>query len=115
MLQEEAGIGLNCGLLISPALEVTDLLGGDYGVVQWVDMLPTMAAGASLHGRSRAFPAGTALADVLAGAEEFASADYAAFLIRGASLSVAERERTLGRLADLVGLPVELVTRAEGR
>jgi len=115
MLQEETGIGLNGAILISPALELTDLSSNDYGVVQWVDLLPTMAAGAAFHGRSRAFPNGTGLAEVLAGAEEFASNDYAAFLIRGASLGVPERERTLSRLADLVGLPVELVTRAEGR
>jgi carboxypeptidase C (cathepsin A) len=115
MLQEETGIGLNGAILISPALELTDLSSNDYGVVQWVDLLPTMAAGAAFHGRSRAFPSGTPLAEVLAGAEEFASSDYAAFLIRGASLGAPERERTLSRLADLVGLPVELVTRAEGR
>ena len=115
MLQEETGIGLNGAILISPALELTDLNGDDYGVVQWVDLLPTMAAGASFHGRSRAFASGTPLADVFAGAEEFASGDYATFLIRGASLGAPERERTLGRLADLLGLPPELVTRAEGR
>ena len=115
MLQEEAGIGLNGAILISPALELSGLVTDDYGVVQWVDLLPTMAAGAAFHGRARAFPAGTALADVLAGAEEFASGDYASFLIRGASLGAPERERTLARLADFLGLPPELVTRAEGR
>ena len=115
VLQETAGIGLNGAILISPALELTDLNGDDYGVVQWVDLLPTMAAGAAFHGRSRAFAAGTPLADVFAGAEEFASGDYATFLIRGASLGAPERERTLGRLADLLGLSPELVTRAEGR
>ncbi len=115
MLQEETGIGLNGAILISPALELTGLAGNDYGVVQWVDLLPTMAAGAAFHGRSRAFTAETPLTDVLAGAEEFASGDYATFLIRGASLGVQERERTLARLADLIGLPLELVTRAEGR
>src|SRR5205823_13549864 len=46
MLQEDAGIGLNGAILISPALELTGLNGDDYGVVQWVDLLPTMAAGA---------------------------------------------------------------------
>ena len=115
MLQEETGIGLNGAILISPALELTLLNGDDYGVVQWVDLLPTMAAGAAFHGRSRAFPTGTPLAQVFAGAEEFASGDYATFLIRGASLGVTARERTLGRLADLVGLPLDFVTRAEGR
>jgi carboxypeptidase C (cathepsin A) len=115
MLQEETGIGLNGAILISPALELTGLAGDDYAVVQWVDLLPTMAAGAAFHGRSRAFARGTSLADVTAGAEEFASGEYAIFLIRGASLGATARERTLGRLADLVGLPLELVTRAEGR
>ncbi len=115
MLQEETGIGLNGAILISPALELTDFAASDYNVTGWVDLLPTMAAGAAFHGRSRAFPAGAPLDEVLAGAEEFASGDYAAFLIRGASLGVPERERVLARLADLVGLPPELVTRAEGR
>jgi carboxypeptidase C (cathepsin A) len=115
MLQEETGIGLNGAILISPALELTDFAASDYGVTSWVDLLPTMAAGAAFHGRSRAFPAGTPLDQVLAGAEEFAGGDYATFLIRGASLGVPERERTLSRLADLVGLPLDLVTRAEGR
>ena len=115
MLQEETGIGLNGAILISPALELTALAPDDYGVMTWVDLLPTMAGGAAFHGRSRAFPAGTSLADVRAGAEEFASGDYATFLIRGASLAAAERERTLSRLADFLGLPLELVARAEGR
>ena len=115
MLQEETGIGLNGAILISPAMELTALASDDYSVVQWVDLLPTMAGGAAFHGRSRAFPAGAKLADVLAGAEEFASDDYASFLIRGASLGTPERERTLSRLADFLGLPVDFVTRAEGR
>jgi carboxypeptidase C (cathepsin A) len=115
MLQEETGIGLNGAILISPAMELTGLNGDDYGVVQWVDLLPTMAAGAAFHGRSRAFPAGTPLDQVFAGAEEFASSEYATFLIRGASLGMPARDRTLARLADLLGLPVELVTLAEGR
>src|SRR5207247_1884173 len=40
---------------------------------------------------------------------------FAKFLIRGASLDAAERERILERLADFLGLPVDFVTRAEGR
>jgi len=115
MLQEDTGIGLNGAILISPALELTGLAPSDYSVTTWVDLLPTMAGGAAFHGRSRAFPAGTPLDEVRAGAEEFASGDYATFLIRGAYLGTPERERTLARLADFLGLPPELVTRAEGR
>jgi carboxypeptidase C (cathepsin A) len=115
MLQEETGIGLNGAILISPALELSDLEMNDYSVVQWVDVLPTMAGAAAFHGRGRALPEGAPQAEVLAAAEEFAAGDYSKFLIRGASLDAEERERILSRLADFIGLPVDLVTRAEGR
>ena len=84
-------------------------------MLRWVDLLPTMAGAAAHHGRSRAFDADTPLDDVRREAEAFATSDYTAFLTRGASMPAAERERVLSRLADLIGLPVELVTRAEGR
>jgi carboxypeptidase C (cathepsin A) len=115
MLQETAGIGLNGAILISPALEISSLASSDYDVLGWVDLLPTMAAAATHHGRSRAFAAGTALDDVLHEAELFATGDYTAFLTRGASMPPDERDRILSRLADLVGLPADMVTRAEGR
>jgi carboxypeptidase C (cathepsin A) len=115
MLQEDAGIGLNGAVLISPALELGGLDLNDYGVVQWVDVLPTMAGAAAHHGRGRALPATASLDEVRAAAEEFAAGDYAKFLVLGASLDAAERARILSRLADFLGLPVEFVTRAEGR
>jgi len=115
MLQETAGIGLNGAILISPALEISTLASSDYDVLAWVDLLPTMAAAAAHHGRSRAFDSNAALEDVLRAAETFATGDYASFLTRGASMPADERDRVLNRLADLVGLPTELVSRAEGR
>jgi len=114
-LQESAGIGLNGAILISPALEITTLSPTDYDVLGWIDTLPTMAAAAAHHGRSRAFPAGAALEQVLGEAETFATGDYAAFLARGASMPAAEREHILTRMADLLGLPLDLVVRGEGR
>src|SRR5690242_6060126 len=72
MLQEDAGIGLNGAILISPALEIATLVPNDYDVLSWVDLLPTMAAAAAHHGRSRAFDAATPLEDVLREAETFA-------------------------------------------
>jgi carboxypeptidase C (cathepsin A) len=115
MLQETAGIGLSGAVLISPALEISALTPTDYDVLGWVDLLPTMALTAVHHERSRAFATGTAAEAVLAEAESFATGDYAMLLARGASMPAAERERILGRLADLIGLPAELVARAEGR
>ncbi len=115
MLQETTGIGLSGAMLISPALELSSLSPTDYDVVGWVDLLPTMAASAVHHGRSRAFAPGTAPEAALADAESFATGDYAVLLTRGASMPAGERDRILGRLADLIGLPADLVTRAEGR
>jgi carboxypeptidase C (cathepsin A) len=115
MLQEDVGIALNGAVLISPALELSELVPTDYDVLAWIDLLPTMAITAVHHGRSRAFPAGTAPQGVLRESEAFATGDYAALLTRGASMPAADRDRILGRLADLLGLPAELVARAEGR
>ena len=115
MLQETAGIGLNGAILISPALEITPLNPTDYDVLGWIDRVPTMAAAAFHHGRSRAFRKGTSLDKVFRDAEEFATGDYTAFLTRGASMPAKERARILSRLAEIVGLPEELVVRGEGR
>jgi carboxypeptidase C (cathepsin A) len=115
MLQESSGIGLSGAILISPALELTSLMPSDYDVLGWVDLLPTMALSAVHHARSRAFAGGTPAAEVLREAESFATGEYAALLTRGASMEPGERRRVLARLAELIGLPVELVSRAEGR
>jgi len=119
MLQEEAGIGLNGAILISPALEPSYLSmvfgWGDYEIEPWIDMLPGFAATAVHHGRSRAFAQGTPIEQFLPEVEKFAVGDYASFLASGAAMPVEERERVLTRFADLIGLDVELVTRAEGR
>ena len=115
MLQETTGVGLSGAVLISPALEFGPLAPTDYDVLGWVDLLPTMALAAVHHGRSRAFAAGTSPEDVRQEAETFASGEYAGLLTRGASMPADERGRILGRLADLIGLSADLVTRAEGR
>ena len=115
VLQEGSGIGLNGAILISPALEITTLNPTDYDVLGWIDTLPTMAAAAAHHGRSRAFTTAASPDEVRSEAEAFATGDYPTFLTRGASMPAEERERILTRLADLLGLPLELVVRAEGR
>src|SRR4249919_140543 len=115
MLQESAGIGLNGAVLISPALEISGLDPTDYDVLGWIDRVPTMAAAALHHRRSRAFRKGTALERALREAEGFATGDFATFLTRGASMPAKERDRILSRLADIIGLPLDVVSRAEGR
>jgi carboxypeptidase C (cathepsin A) len=115
LLPESYGIGLNGAVLISPALEFAPLNPSDYDALPWIDKLPTMAAAAVFHGRSREFEPDTPLNVVLEAAERFATSGYVAFLTRGAGLGEEERNAIIGRLADLLGLPADLVTRAEGR
>ncbi len=115
LLQENTGIALSGAVLISPALELAALIGTDYDVLGWVDLVPTMALAAAHHGRSRAFKAGTPIDEIAMEAEEFATGDFTLMLIRGASMREAERERILERLADMIGLPATTVMRAGGR
>ena len=115
LLQEDAGVGLNGAILISPALEIAGLMPDDYDVLGWVDRIPTMALAALHHGRSRAFAAGTTTDEVLAATEAFATGDYASFLVRGSAMPAAERDPILARLADIVGLPLDVVVRGDGR
>ena len=115
LLPESYGIGLSGAVLISPALEFAPLNPSDYDALPWIDKLPTMAAAAVFHGKSREFEQGTPLDEVLEATERFATTGYVAFLTRGAGLGEEERGAIVGRLADLLGLPVDLVQRAEGR
>jgi carboxypeptidase C (cathepsin A) len=115
MLQEDTGIGLNGAVLISPALEISTLAPTDYDVLSWVDVVPTMAGAAVHHGKSRAFAAGTPLEEVWREAERFATGDYTEFLTQGAAMAPDRREQVLNRLADLLGLSPDIVTRADGR
>jgi carboxypeptidase C (cathepsin A) len=118
-LLQETGVTLNGSILISPALEPAHLSTffgwGDYDIVPWIDVFPTMAAAAAHHGRSRAFEPGTPVEDVQRAAEEFATGAYATFLARGSSMPAAEREGVIARYADLTGLDPAFVSRAEGR
>ncbi|MGA8047763.1 MAG: hypothetical protein WCA30_16000 [Dermatophilaceae bacterium] len=115
MLPEKYGVGLNGVVIISPALEFSLLVPGDYDIAAWVDLLPTMAGAAHHHGLGRALPAEASLEEVLAAAEGFATGDYVAFLTQGASMPADRRQEVLRRVADLTGLDGELVERAEGR
>jgi carboxypeptidase C (cathepsin A) len=115
LLPEKYGVGLNGVVIISPALEFSLLVPGDYDIAAWVDLLPTMAGAAHHHGLGRALPADAELDEVLAEAVEFATGDYVAFLTKGASMPADRRRDVLRRFADLVGLAPELVERAEGR
>jgi carboxypeptidase C (cathepsin A) len=114
-LANERGIGLNGTVLISPALEFALLDPSDYDVLPWVDLVPTMALAAHHHGRSRAFATDATPGAVRQAAEDFATGPYATALIRGATMTLAERAEVVTRMADLIGLPEEVVDQHECR
>lgn len=111
-LQQEFGVGLCGAILISPVMEF-DLLGGtDYTLTGWATALPSMAATAAHHGR-----VGPPEAPEIWGAraETFARQTLIPFLALGETASGEDRQRVYQGLADLTGLPLEVVQRHRGR
>ena len=111
LVQERHGIGLNGAILISPAIEFASILGSDYDLMHWVELLPTMA-GAAFHHRRGAGENPQAARRL---AEEFAQGDYLQLLAQGAAMPEAQRRGIVGRMARLIGLDEALIDRAGGR
>lgn len=114
-LPKDEGVGLAGAILISPALEITPLTFTDYATDPYVDTVPTMAAGASHHGRCRAPEAAEGIEALTAAAVRFSTTDYALFLVQGAAMPADERAAVLTRLGDLVGLAPDVVEHLHGR
>lgn len=107
LLQEEFGVGLSGALLISPALEFSLLEGTDYNLTYWASLIPTYAAVASHHGKAKA--------DSIQGAEVFSHQVLLPFLAKGNANTVTETAEFYQSLADLIGLPLDLISKHQGR
>jgi len=115
LLQESYGIGLNGAVLVSPALEFQSLDPSDYDLLSWLDTFPSMVATAAFHGRSRHFAADTPRESVISEAVQFATNDLVRLLIQGTAMPEAERQSVLESMADMLGLPTDLISTAQGR
>lgn len=111
----ERGIGLTAAVMISPALDFLALVGSDYDALSWMNVVPTMAAAARLHGKSRGRFASMPMDDVRGAAESFADRELASLLLRGDRMPQQERDRTIKSMAELIGLREEIVARHGGR
>jgi carboxypeptidase C (cathepsin A) len=111
-LQQDFGIGLNAAILISPGIELGSILGSDYSIDHWVEMLPGFAAAAHVQGVAGR---GASLTEHLAAAEEFALGDWVNLLAQGDRMPEARRRDICARASELIGLPVELIHEARGR
>ena len=111
----ERGIGLSGAIMVSPAVDFLSLVGADYDIVPWTNVVPTMALVARHHRRTRGKFAGLAAEKLRSVCEDFAQEELALMLLRGERVSAAARSRTYRTLAEMTGLSEELVARCGGR
>ena len=114
-LQEGFGVGLNGVIIISPALEFLLLDPSDYDLQGWMDLFPTMAAAAAVHGRSGRFKAAKPVGDVVKAAEEFAATKLYRLLSQGDALGLKEREGIISEMSSFIGIPEDYLKDAGGR
>jgi carboxypeptidase C (cathepsin A) len=97
-------------ILLSPGIDLTDIMRGDLGYAAY---LPVMAVAAVEHG---VVPArGRTIKQVYDDAQAFVASDYVAALHQGSALPAADRDRMAQRLSALIGLPAELIAKANLR
>jgi carboxypeptidase C (cathepsin A) len=115
-LQQEFGVGLSGAILISPALEFSLLDGGsDYNLTAWGMTIPSFAAAAAHHGLAQWTGATGDMAAQLSAAEQFARQRLIPALVQGDALPPSDRQALYQQLANLIGLPAELVEKHRGR
>lgn len=105
-------VAMNGLILISQALDYTGSTPVHDNLIAYVTYLPTMAATAHYHGKAGV---GKTLAAFVQEAREFAINDYSPALLRGNSLTEAEKDRLADRLAYFIGLDKAYILRANLR
>ena len=111
-LQERHGMYLNGLMLISAVLDFTTIDFNLNNDLPYILFVPAYAAAAWYHGKLKS--KGT-LKSLLKEAEEFAIGDYAAALLKGASLTPQERGDIVEKLARYTGISKEFIERTDLR
>lgn len=104
-LQKTGGVSPSGLVLISPALEFALLSADDYDPLPWVLGLPSYAA---VNLESKGVTSREALAGALHEAERYALSDYLVALASGAAKG---SDAASNKVAELTGLPAEIVRR----
>jgi carboxypeptidase C (cathepsin A) len=110
-LQDKYGLYCNGIMLISSVLNMGTIRPHTDNDLPTTLFLPTFAAIAHYHGKHGR----KSLRTVLREAEDFASRDYPWVLSRGNRLTDAERAECAERLAELTGLSIDYILRADLR
>jgi carboxypeptidase C (cathepsin A) len=105
-----AGVALAGLIFVSCAMDLQSLVFAPRNDLPYALFLPAFANVAQYHGRLRG-PLGRSPEAARAAAEAFVDDDYLAALHAGARLSDASARRVARRLAELTGLPRELIER----
>ena len=114
-LQTRHGIELNGIVLVSSLLTYQTILTGPQNDIAYVSYFPTYTTTAWYHKR---LPADLQAKDIKRVADEaraFATGEYATTLLKGNSLSDAERKAVAQKIARLTGLSAEYVERTNLR
>jgi carboxypeptidase C (cathepsin A) len=118
ILQSEFGIALNGGIMISPVIDTAFAWGRGLRdqPLPWALELPTYAAIALYHGRSRLpKPAGPIDRTTLADVEAWALDGYLPDLAQGETLKGPAAEAFIDKLAGYTGLAPDLIRRRHGQ
>jgi carboxypeptidase C (cathepsin A) len=113
-LQDHFGAYFNGIALISSVLNWETLIFSDGNDLPYILYLPTYTATAWYHKKLAARLAGDFDA-AIAEARHFAAGEYATALLEGRNLSEAERDQVAAHFAELTGLSVDYVKRADLR
>lgn len=114
-LQTEFGIAVQGALLVSPVLQFSLQREDSYRLLPWVVRLPTYAAVARFQRNPAQAAPGQDLAALQRPVEDFSLTTLLADLGQGDGLQPSAADALYRRLAELTGLPVDLVARYRGR
>lgn len=114
-LWQRHGVALSGVLLISAVLDFQTIRFATNNDLPHMLFLPTYAATAHFHGRLGAREQGMPLEELLEEVEAFALGDYALALLKGARVSEREKRDIAAGMSRYIGLPEELLLRAELR
>ena len=116
MLQDKYAVGLSGSIIISPALDLTNLNYTYYNALPWIDIFPTLAAIAAYHGKSKAFDeTKETLYSFRKRAGEFAISTLSSVIIGDELIDADYREAVYNQITAFTGIPLEEVQNRHGK
>lgn len=115
LLPESFGIGISGAILISPALEFSLLEGTDYNLSYWASLVPCYAGVAAHYSLAKWVGEAGDIDSRIKQAEIFSRETLIPFLAKGDTNTPETAAKVYQSLSDLIGLPVEVISKHGGR